>query len=169
MRSDFWPLSLVIASDHAHNISYFPFNMPKSGPIKNGDFVIVVRGENKGQAAIVTHVIKAMADVIFPLRDVQKTLRLTSLHNRHPLIENHIAFEGRTRQYSSTEPGFPRSAPTTPGPSQAAPTAAPTVCVLPPSVDAAIVALCEALDAAHMDADETFVAHVDARLRSSRR
>jgi hypothetical protein len=40
---------------------------------------------------------------------------------------------------------------------------------LPPSVDAAIVALCDALDATHMDANSTFLRHVDARLRSSLR
>jgi ribosomal protein L24 len=67
--------------------------MLKSAPIQDGDFVIVILcGDNKGQAAVVTNVIKTMADVYFPLRDVQKTLRLTSLHNRHPSIEGHRAF-----------------------------------------------------------------------------
>ena len=45
----------------------------------------------------------------------------------------------------------------------------PLIQILPPSVDAAIVALCAALDAAHMEADDSFVAHVDSQLRSSRR
>jgi hypothetical protein len=70
-------LEQVLAHEWSHNILYSLFSMLKSGPIKNGNFVIVVCGENKGQAAIVTHMINAMADAIFPLRDVQKTLRLT--------------------------------------------------------------------------------------------
>jgi hypothetical protein len=130
----------------------------KSDPIQDGDFVIITRGDNKGQAAIVTNVIKSMADVYFPLRDVQKTLRLTSLHNRHPSIEGHQAFEAYKDQ---TRPKTPRR-PSTPPP-------VPTIKILPPSVDAAIIALCEALDASHMEADDTFVAHVDSRLRSTRR
>jgi hypothetical protein len=87
--------------------------------------------------------------------DIQKTLRLTSLHNRHPLIEKHPAFAGRVRRSATVD-------------SSGADFSPPLIQILPPSVDAAIVALCAALDATHMDADDSFVAHVDSRLRSSR-
>jgi hypothetical protein len=89
--------------------------------------------------------------------DIQKTLRLTSLHNRHPLIAKHSVFTGRERR-------TPSKASTSTGSSSS-----PLIQILPPSVDAAIVALCAALDPAHMEADDSFVAHVDSRLRSSRR
>jgi hypothetical protein len=131
--------------------------MLKSDPIQEGDFAIVVKGDYKGQAVIINDVVKfLMAHVYFPMLDIQKTLRLTSLHNRHPLIAKHSAFAGCER-------GTPSKASTSTGSSS------PSIQILPPSVDAAIVALCAALDAAHMEAGDSFVAHVDSRLRSSRR
>jgi hypothetical protein len=130
--------------------------MLKSDPIQDGDFAIVVKGENKGQAVVVNDVVNSMAHVYFPMLDIQKTLRLTSLHNRHPSIEKHSAFAGRVRRSATVDSSSADSSP-------------PSIKILPPSVDAAIVALCAALDATHMDTDDSFVAHVDSRLRSSRR
>jgi hypothetical protein len=130
--------------------------MIKSDPIQEGDFAIVVKGDYKGQAVIVNDVVKLMAHVYFPMLDIQKTLRLTSLHNRHPLIATHSAFTDRERRTPSKA-------------STSTDASTPLIQILPPSVDAAIVALCAALDAAHMEADDSFVAHVDSRLRSSRR
>jgi hypothetical protein len=129
--------------------------MLKSDPSQEGDFAIVVKGDYKGQAGIVNDVVKLMAHVYFPMLDIQKTLCLMSLHNRHPLIAKHSAFAGherRTPSKTSTSKG----------------SSSPSIQILPPSVDAAIVALCAALDAAHMEADDSFAAHVDSRLRSSR-
>jgi hypothetical protein len=85
---------------------------------------------------------------------------LTSLHNRHSAFEGHQAFERfkEVEQHNSS----------TEQPSRRTPSSS-SVQVLPPSVDAAIIALCEALDATYMEADDVFVAHVDSRLRSSRR
>jgi len=130
--------------------------MIKSDPIQEGDFAIVIKGDYKGQAVIVNDVIKLMAHVYFPMIDTHKTLRLTSLHNRHPLIATHSAFKDRERRTPSKA-------------SASTDSLTPLIQILPPSVDAAIVALCAALDAAHMEADDSFVAHVDSRLRSSRR
>ena len=107
-------------------------------------------------AVVVNDVVKSMAHEYFPMRDIQKTLRLTSLHNRHPLIAKHSAFAGHERRTPSKA-------------STSTDLSSPSIQILPPSVDAAIVALCAALDAAHMEPDDSFVAHVDSQLRSSRR
>jgi hypothetical protein len=95
-----------------------------------------------------------MAGIYFPLQNVQKTLCLTSLNSCHPSIEGHQAFKGWERQKYSTD-------------SSSRTASSPLVQILPPTVDAAIIALCEeALDATHMDA---YVAHIDdSRLCSSR-
>jgi hypothetical protein len=116
----------------------------------------VVKGDHKGQAVVVNDVVKLMAHVYFPMLDIQKTLPLTSLHNRHPLTTNHSAFAGHERRTPSKVPTSTDSS-------------SPSIQILPPSVDEAIVALCASLDVAHMEADDSFVAHVDCRLRSSRR
>jgi hypothetical protein len=71
--------------------------MLKSDPIQEGDVAIVFKGDYKDQAVIVNDVVKLMAHVYFPMLYIQKTLRLTSLHNRHPLIAKHSAFTGRER------------------------------------------------------------------------
>jgi hypothetical protein len=41
--------------------------MPKSAPIKDDDFAIVLCGRSKGQAVIVQEVITSMAHIYFPL------------------------------------------------------------------------------------------------------
>jgi hypothetical protein len=100
-------LEQVLAHEWSHNILYSLFSMLKSGPIKNGNFVIVVCGENKGQAAIVTHMINAMADAIFPLRDVQKTLRLTQQiqvikkKTEYLLLRYRYAHHGSSEEHST--------------------------------------------------------------------
>jgi hypothetical protein len=134
------------------------FLMTKSDPIRDGDFAIVINGRNKGQAVIVQEVLNSMAHVYFPLRDTQKTLRLTSLHNRHHTIEGHPAFKDRTKPLVNVSVDNDTTVPPS-----------PPVSILPPSVDAAIVALCEALDSTHMDPDQLFLQHVEARLQSTRR
>jgi hypothetical protein len=127
--------------------------MAKSTPIQDGNFMIVIHGYNKGQADIVTNVIKSMADVYFAplLRDSQKTLRLTSLLNHHSSIEGHPAFDAYQMQTCPSSISELSDAPP-----------ASAIRILPPTVDAAIVALCEALDAMHMEADDVFMAHVDS-------
>jgi hypothetical protein len=131
--------------------------MVKYDPIKDGDFAIVVNSRSKGQAVIIQEFVNSMVHVYFPFRNIQKTLRLTSLHNRHHAIEGHPAFKDRTKpRVNISDDNDSTVHPSSP------------VSILPPSVDAAIVALCKALDVIHMDPDQLFLQHVKARLRLTR-
>lgn len=127
------------------------FVMATTTPLHDGDRVYVVgRSIYARQAGIVMKVTAAKASVYFPLKQYTKNLNHASLTTDHPLLKNHIA-------YQALDSPPPRS------------TVPDTAIILPASVDAAILALCTALDESHLDADPNLLSHIGSRLSSSRR
>ena len=134
--------------------------------LPKGTRVFVVKGEYKGQAAVVTEPVDTMAHVYFPLTGKQRTLRLTSLDNSHACLKNHVAFANiEKKKKELSEKSKEVTTPLRRG--RETIEKKNSIRYLPEEIDRAIIALCSALETAKIDADETLLCHIDSRLRNS--
>lgn len=132
---------------------------------------MVVKGDYKGQAAIVTEPVGKMAHVYFPMTDKQRTLNIASLQTDHHKLDDHPAFDKRGGGLLQ-EPGKTENSKQERTAERTTETMRKEICnirYLPKEIDEAIVDLCTALRSAKIDPDKELIHHINTRLRSSKR